>query len=118
MKKILCMLVMMFVFHLYAGDIQPMHTQTKIDSHTAKLVEVVLTLPFEGLIINQEGIAVNYEGNLLAVHSLERSGEYWVVRAGGYCPNGHRIVCRCGGCAISSCGYSCSCYSDDYKRAS
>lgn len=88
-----------------------------MSSHAPKLVEVVLTLPFEGLIIDTDGIAVNYEGNLLAVHSLERSGEQWTVRAGGYCPNNHRVVCRCGGCAISSCGYCCSCYSD-YKRSS
>ncbi len=114
MKKILFILAMMFACHIHASGAQPLQNQTKISAHNPLLVEVILTLPFENLIINQEGIEVNYEGNLLTVQSLERSGALWLVRAGNYCPNGHRVVCRCGGCAISSCAYCCSCYSD-YK---
>lgn len=115
MKKLLLMLMLMFGFHLYASDIQFSQNQSKMSANMPKLVEVVLTLPFEALIINQDGISVDYEGKLLAVHSLEKSGDYWLARAGDYCPNGHTIVCRCGGCAVSSCGYCCSCY-NDYKK--
>lgn len=44
-----------------------------MSSRTPNLVQVVLTLPFEGLIINQDGITVNYEGNFLAVHSMKET---------------------------------------------
>lgn len=116
MKKAILMLAMIFVFHLYAKDIQVTQNQLKMNSLPPKFVEVVLVLPFESLIINSNGIDVDYEGNLLAVHSLERSGEQWLIRAGRNCPNGHCIVCKCNGCAVSSCGYCCACYSD-YKKA-
>ena len=117
MKKLLLMLTLMSAFHLYANDIQSFKDQPKTNVPGPKLVEVVLTLPFEDLIINQDGISIDYEGNLLAVHSLERRGNQWLARASqGECPNGHTIICKCGGCAVSSCGYCCSCYSD-YKKS-
>lgn len=118
MKQMLFILLLMFAIKVNAEDIPSFQNQIGINARMPKLVEVVLTLPFEGLIINQEGISVNYEGNLLAVHSLERSGDQWLVRAGrNECPNGHTIVCRCRGCAVSSCSYCCSCYSD-YRKSS
>ncbi len=93
--------------------------QAKVSSDTTKLEEVVLTLPFEELIISPEGILVNYEGDLLAVHALVRHGEQWRVRAGGSryfrCLNGHWRACPiCGGCAVSDCDYYCDGYCCTY----
>jgi hypothetical protein len=110
------MRILLAVFMLFfTADFQAYDDQSKI---SPQLMEVVLTVPLDCLTIDAQGISLIYEGNLLAVHSLEKSGEMWIVKAGQYCPNGHRVVCRCGGCAISSCGYCCSCYSDDYRKPS
>jgi len=117
MKNFFFILLLICAIQLNANDALSIHNQVNMSANTPKLVEVVLTLSFEDLIIHQDGISVNYEGNLFIVHSLEKSGAQWLVRAGKYCPNNHRVVCGCGGCAISSCGYCCSCFSD-YNKSS
>lgn len=84
-----------------------------------KLEEVILTLPFEELIISDDGILVNYDGDLLAVHSLERKGELWTVRAQGWfkCYNGHMRACpQCGGCGALDCPWYCDGYCCRYCR--
>ncbi len=115
MKKLLFLILLMFVVHSYAHDMKLSASLVKMNANVPQFLEVTLMLPFEALIIETSGISVNYEGNLLAVHSLEKSGDLWIIRAGGNCPKGHRVVCRCGGCANSGCPYCCSCYSDHKK---
>lgn len=91
--------------------------QAKNIADMAKLEEVVLTLPFENLIISPEGIMVNYQGNLLAVHALYKNGEQWTVKAGGWysCRNGHTRACPCcGGCAAFDCEFYCDGYCCKY----
>lgn len=109
MRTLLFVLMFALTSSLYAQTMQ---------SPSPKLIEMVLTVPTDCLILDANGLSVNYEGNLLAVCSLEKTGTEWSVKVAGYCPNGHRVVCRCGGCAISSCGYCCSCCTDDYKKPS
>jgi hypothetical protein len=104
----------MCAFHLYAGEKQQFKNKT-MDAHASELVEVVLEIPLKSLTIDSEGIFVDFAGNLLTVHSLEKNGELWRVTAGknyARCRNGHLVQCPCGGCISSSCWYSCSCESD------
>lgn len=107
MKKLL------YVLMLVASFAFSQAIQANITVDNAKLEEVVLTVPFEALIISREGIAVNFQGDLLAVHALCKNGEQWTIRAGGYyeCHNGHTRACpQCGGCAVPDCLYYCDGY--------
>ncbi|NGX61620.1 MAG: hypothetical protein K940chlam9_01107 [Chlamydiae bacterium] len=113
MKKIFFIL-----FLVFAMGIPLIHAAES--SNDISLEEIVLTVSLDQLIISSEGIMVNYEGNLLPVHSVIKKGEEWVVKAtGGWykCPRGHTRACPlCGGCAFLGCPFYCDGYCCSYKN--
>lgn len=72
------------------------------------LFEIVFSVTPSDLIVTDEGISVNYNGELFDVQSLERVGDNWVVRVGSTCRRGHPMICwYCRGCAVGGCPYRC-----------
>jgi hypothetical protein len=109
MKKFFSFLITFFFFgQIYASN-------TNLQS--IQKIEMVLTVCAEDLIITHEGINVIFNNALLEVSSLERSEDYWLVKAALKCPKGHPTVCwYCRGCAVSGCPYRCMGGCSDTKK--
>ncbi len=113
MKKIFTVLMFIFFAQLSASQINEKRTDIQQTRSTEpKVAEIVLSLPFEHLVINSNGIFVNYDGQLLAVHSLTHTGDLWLARAHLWEDHaGHTRACPCcGGCAVPGCPWYCDGY--------
>ena len=111
MKQLFVILMLMFTAQMTAmPQSKSMEHGVNINSDSPKLLEVILTVSLEEIMISPEGITVDYEGQMLNVCSLERKGDFWIVRAQKWyqCPNEHTRTCTyCGGCGYIGCLYHC-----------
>lgn len=107
MKQFFFILLLLFSIKVHTIEISSPHCDYAGDQNNPKL-EMVFTVPTSELIITDEGISVNYKGELLSIYSLERKGKNWLVRTVGLtCRNGHPSICwYCRGCA-ENCSYRC-----------
>ena len=80
-------------------------------------LEVIMTVSAEELVLDGGELAIVMGERLIPIQSAERAGNFWKVRLDAddieRCPDGHQILCACGGCGISSCRFSCPHLADD-----